>query len=118
MTAPLVELLARARQQGLTIGRGADGTLRIRGPKASEPLARALLARKAEVLTAEPVYNGTALRLDWRREPILTSPQPCVLCRRPTLLIEPWDKRPAHKTCCEAAIRWGTAQDSRREGAA
>ena len=44
-------LLEEARAAGLTVR--ADGDrLVVRGPKWGEPLARALLARKAEVLAA------------------------------------------------------------------
>ncbi len=107
MTASFLALLAEARRAELVLGR-RDGELVIRGPRKHERLVRALLDRKPEVLTVLDVYNGAAPRLDWRREPILADFQPCSLCRHPTLLIEPYDGRPAHKTCAEAAIRWGT----------
>jgi hypothetical protein len=116
MSAPLVEMLAQARRARLVLVRKPDGQLVIRGPRVHEPLVRALLARKAEVLTAAAVYNGAVTRLDWRRERILSDPQPCALCRKPTLLIEPYDGRPAHKTCTEAAIRWGSANGATSDG--
>lgn len=119
MTA-LIELLAVARNAGLTLARiedarGEDDTLRVRGPRSAENVVRDLLGRKDHVLSTVSVYNGTALRLDWRREPILGDFQPCALCRRPTLLIEPYDGRPCHKSCAEAAIRWGAASGRKEQ---
>lgn len=116
MTSTLIELLARARRSGLVLTHQADGQLIIRGPRAYEPTVRALLARKADVLGLMAIYNGHVQRLDWRREPILDKPQPCILCRRSTLLIEPYDSQPAHKSCCEAAIRWGAPQAAQPDG--
>ena len=110
MTTTLIELLAAARRAGLVIAYQPDGQLVIRGPRAHEPLVRSLLARKPEVLTALAVYNGDAPKLDWRKGRILEQLQPCVLCGKRTLLIEPYDERPCHKTCAEAAIRWGSAR--------
>jgi hypothetical protein len=120
MTA-LIELLTEAREAGLTLARiegarGEDDTLRVRGPRSADALVRELLTRKDAVLTAIAVYDGSADRLDWRRERILDDFQPCALCRRPTLLIEPYDGRPCHKTCAEAAVRWGTAHAARSDG--
>ena len=109
MSIPVIELAARARRAGLTVARKPDGQLVIRGPRQHEQLARALRSRKPAVTAIFAVLHGDAPRLDWRREPILDQPRPCVLCRRPTILIEPYDGRPCHKTCAEAAIRWGTA---------
>jgi hypothetical protein len=49
---------------------------------------------------------------------ILEQPQNCVLCGRQTLLIEPYDGRPCHKSCAEdaigqrAAMAPGTSQTS------
>lgn len=108
----LLESLSRARQAGLVLTR-RDTELVIRGPRAYESLVRVLLNRKADVLALLPVYNGTATRLDWRQEPILSEPEPCVLCHWPALLIEPYDQRPCHKTCAEAALRWGTQSGAR-----
>jgi len=67
MTAPFLSLISDARRAGLTAARLPDGQLVIRGPRAQESLVRALLDRKAEVLTVLPVFNGEAPRLDWRR---------------------------------------------------
>lgn len=112
MTTPLLELLAAARRAELVLARRADGQLVIRGPRKHEQLVRALLDRKPDVLAVLAVCSGGAPRLDWRREPILEQPRPCALCCRPTLLIEPYDGRPCHKTCAEAAIRWGTTANA------
>jgi hypothetical protein len=112
----VIELLAQARKAQLTLSRGEDDTLRVRGPRSAEPLVRELLSRKDAVLTTVSVYNGFAERLDWRRGRILDQPQPCVLCGKNTLLIEPYDSRPCHKSCAEAAIRWGSAADARPGG--
>lgn len=103
----LIELLASSRRAVLSLSQ-RDGQLVIRGDRAHGRLVRAVLDRKPDVLAVLAVYNGDAPRLDWRREPILDQAKPCTLCARPTLMIEPYDKRPCHKTCAEAAIRWGT----------
>jgi hypothetical protein len=116
MTTSLIDLLAGARHAGFVFARNADGQLVIRGPRSAEPLVRQLLARKAEVLTTVSVYNGAATRLDWRKGHILDQSQPCVLCGKRTLLIEPYDGRPCHKTCAEAAIRWGAVQAAASAG--
>ncbi len=116
MTTALIEMLTRARRAGLVLALRAGGQLVIRGPRSCEPLVQALLARKADVITVLAVYNGHVPRLDWRREPILDHLQPCVLCRRPTLLIEPYDGRPCHKSCAEASIRWGTLPGKQADG--
>ena len=118
MTTSLIGMLAGARGAGLIFAHSADGQLVIRGPRSAEPLVRQLLARKAEVLTVVSVYNGAAARLDWRKDQILDQPQLCVLCGKRTLLIEPYDGRPCHKTCAEAAIRWGTTPAAKKGQAA
>ncbi len=113
MTTSLLELIAAARRAELVVTRRSDGQLVIRGPRQHEQLVRALLDRKPDVLA---VYAGEADRLDWRRQRILDEPRPCSLCRRPTLLIEPYDKRPCHKSCAEAAIRRGITGAVHRDG--
>lgn len=100
----IIELLAEAHRVGLALSREPDDTLRIRGPRAAGPIARQLLARKNDVLATVSIYNGQVARLDWRKGTILEQPQPCVLCGRQTLLIEPYDGQPCHKTCAEDAI--------------
>ena len=110
MTA-LIHLLAQARRARLFIDQAPDGRLVIRGDNQHEQLAQALLARKPDVLTVVHVWNGRAPRLDWRRARVADRPEPCVLCRRNTLLRDPWDSQPCHKTCLETAIRWGAAPD-------
>ncbi len=102
MTAPFLSLISDARRAGLTAARLPDGQLVIRGPRAQESLVRALLDRKAEVLTVLPVF-----------EPILGDYKPCALCGRSTWLIEPYDGRPCHKTCAEAVLRWGTVPSAK-----
>jgi hypothetical protein len=116
MTTVLIQLLAQARRSGLVFVHGPDDQLVIRGPRACESLVRALLARKADVLGIMAIYNGLVTRLDWRKGRILDQPRPCVLCGKKTLLIEPYDGRPCHKTCAETAIRWGTARGARTDG--
>lgn len=100
----VIELLAEAHRVGLALWREPDDTLRIRGPRAAGPIARQLLARKNDVLATVSVYNGQVARLDWRKGTILEQPRLCVLCGRQTLLIEPYDGQPCHKTCAEDAI--------------
>lgn len=122
MTA-LIELLAQARQAGLAITRivgacGEEDTLRIRGPRSAESLVRELLARKKDALTTVHVYNGAAPSLDWRKGRILDQSGPCVLCGNKTLLIEPYDGRPCHKSCAEAAISTGTMPAAKKDRAA
>ena len=114
----LIDLLAQAQRIRLALSCGPDETLHIRGPRTAEPLVRQLLARKAEVLTTVSVYTGAAPRLDWRKGQILDQPQSCVLCGKQTLLIEPYDSRPCHKTCAEAAIRWGATPAAKKGQAA
>jgi len=108
MTAPLLELLASARRAGLIFTGQADGQLVIRGPRRHEQLVRSLLARKPDVLTVLAAYTGEVTGLDWRHVRVLNEPRLCALCGRPALLFEPYDQRPCHKVCAEAAIRWGT----------
>jgi hypothetical protein len=114
MTA-LLDMLAAARRAGLVLTR-RDDQLVIRGPREHEQLVRALLDRKPDVLAVLAVYNGEVPRLDWRREPLLADYKPCALCRRSTLLVEPFDGRPCHKTCAEAVIRWGTVPAAKATG--
>lgn len=120
MTA-LIELLAQARQAGLTLtriegARGEEDTLRIRGARSAEALVRELLARKKDALTTVSVYNGAVPCLDWRKGRIHDQPKPCVLCGKRTLLIEPYDGRPCHKGCAEAAIGRGAVPGRRAAG--
>jgi len=116
MTAPLLDLLASARRAGLILTRQAEGQLVIRGPRTHEQLVQSLLARKPDVLTVLAVYAGEVTGLDWRHARVLDKKQPCTLCRRPALLVEPYDQRPCHKTCAETMIRWGTAPAARSDG--
>lgn len=102
MTA-LLDLMRQAHQAGLRLASEEGGGLQIRGSRAHEALVRQLLERKAEVLGAVGVYNGVVPVLDWRKFPISAQPRACVICRRPTLLLD-WDRRPCHKRCAERAI--------------
>jgi hypothetical protein len=118
---PLIELLTQARQAGLTLTRIAgarsdEDSLHIRGPRSAEPLVQELLGRKKEVLTTVAIYNGLVTCLDWRKGRILDQPQPCLLCSKKTLLIEPYDGRPCHKSCAEAAIGPGAVPGRRAGG--
>jgi hypothetical protein len=115
MTA-LVHLLTQARRARLYVDTAPDGRLVIRGDRQHERLAQALLARKPQVLTVVHVWNGRAPRLDWHRARVADSPSPCILCRRNTLLRDPWDGKPCHKTCLETAIRWGAVPDAATPG--
>lgn len=114
----VIDLLVQARNARLTLTRGEDDTLRIRGPRSAETLVHELLERKEQVLTTVAIYNGLVERIDWRKGRILDQPKPCVLCGKKTLLIEPYDGRPCHKTCAEAAIRWGTVPATKKGRAA
>jgi hypothetical protein len=119
----VIDLLVQARQAGLTLtridgARADEDTLRVRGPRSAEPLVQELLSRKKDVLTTVSVYNGLVTCLDWRKGRILDQSQPCVLCGKKTLLIEPYDGRPCHKSCAQAAIRWGTRPAEKKGRAA
>ena len=105
VSAPLVVLLGRARTAGLHIS-ATDGRLHITGPREHGALARALLARKPDVLTLVDAYNGPPRLLDWQAAAV-RDPAPCVLCGRPALLRDPYDGVPMHRTCAERAVRWG-----------
>jgi len=102
MTAALLDLLGQARRAGLTLGRDGD-QLTIRAPATAAPLARALLARKAEVFETLDVSTGNAPVLDWQAAEH-THLAPCVACGRPARLRDPYDHRPWHKTCAEARL--------------
>lgn len=114
---PLLDSIAAARRAGLVLTRKPDGQLVIRGPREHEQLVRSLLDRKHDVLAVLAVYTGDARCLDWRHARVLADMQPCVLCQRPSLLIEPYDGRPCHKMCAEAAIRSGAVPAMRRRAA-
>lgn len=101
MTA-LTDLLRQAQAAGFRLATD-NGMLQLNGPRSHETLARKLLARKADVLAAVDVYNGTVPVLDWCRFPISDQPRQCVICGRITVLLD-WDRRPCHKQCAEAAI--------------
>ncbi len=99
----LITLITRARKAGLTLDR--DGSkLSVRGDRRHEHLVRAILNRKAEVLGLVDVYAGRAQHLDWRSATVAEKAGRCVLCRKWSLLRDPYDRQPCHKTCAERAI--------------
>lgn len=102
---PLLVLLGRARTAGLHIT-ATEGRLRITGPREHGALARALLRRKDEVLALVDIYNGHRRLLDWRAAAV-RGPAPCILCGGPSLLRDPHDGTPLHRTCAELAIHRG-----------
>lgn len=106
MSAPILDLINRARTAGVLVGRGADGTLTLRAPEAAAPLAKQLRQRQADVLAL----------FDWRRARVADDPQPCLLCHRPAILRDPVEHRPAHKVCVDRLIRPAAATPT--EGAA
>lgn len=98
MTA--AELLARATGAGFTLTAAADGTLRIRGPRDHEQLARELMARKAEVLDAigaDPRAGFIRTGIDPTRPAA-----PCPICGFPTYT--PEGEEPATCTRCIAHV--------------
>src|SRR5690554_4047822 len=102
---PLLILLGRARTAGLHIT-ATEGRLRITGPREHNALARALLRHKSEVLFLVDVYNGRRRLLDWRAAAV-RGPAPCILCGGPSILRDPHDGAPLHRTCAELAIQRG-----------
>src|SRR5690554_979198 len=108
---PLLILLARARTAGLHIT-ATEGRLLITGPRKHGALARALLRRKDEVLHLVDVYNGRRRLLDWSAAAV-RRPAPCILCGGPSLLRDPHDGTPLHRTCAELAIHRGLSITTR-----
>lgn len=99
----LVELAAAAVMAGVKLS-AVDGELKTKGPKSARSLARAIHARKADVLRlVDHIDHG--LGLDWHDAPFHDPGQLCVLCGRKAFLADPYDKRPMHKTCAEAVLR-------------
>jgi hypothetical protein len=49
--------------------------------------------------------------LDWRHAKVSDTPRPCVLCRRPALLIDPDTAEPKHKICAEAQLGEALSRD-------
>lgn len=54
---PVAELVAQARAAGVTISRGDDGHLRMRGPRRAAEIAQALRDREDEVLAFLPAHR-------------------------------------------------------------
>jgi len=90
----------------------------IDGPAGTGHLITALRRRPDVVAHAIHVYTGAAAVLDWsglHRAAVVTPSRPCRFCGRPTMLLDPFDRLPCHKTCAEAAIR-GTVAHHRPAG--
>jgi hypothetical protein len=87
---PVILLLQRARAVGVTVGRTGRGALVLDIPPRAAGLAAALHACEPQLLAL----------FDWRRAPVAQR-APCLLCRRPALLRDPADHRPAHKVCVD-----------------
>src|SRR5690606_13203350 len=102
---PLLILLGRARTAGLHIT-ATEGRLRITGPREHSALARALLRRTSEVLFLVHVYNGRRRPLDWRAAAVRRR-APGILCGGRSILRDPHDGAPLHRTCAERAIHQG-----------
>lgn len=111
----LIQTVAAALAAGATITRDADRLI-VRGPQAVRSYARALLARKDEVLTLVDYLTGGASALVWRTAKVADRPGRCVLCGKGALLLDPYDGRPCHKTCAEQALAPTTHPE--RQGAA
>jgi hypothetical protein len=90
---PVILLLQRARAARVTVGRTARGALTLDIPPQAANLAPTLHAREPQLLAL----------FDWHRAPV-AQPAPCLLCRRPALLRDPVDHRPAHKVCVDALL--------------
>src|SRR5690606_42149284 len=67
---------------------------------------RALLRRKDELLPLVDIYNGHRRLLDWSAAAV-RGPAPCILCGGPSILRDPHDGTPLHRTCAERAIHQG-----------
>jgi hypothetical protein len=101
-----IQLLANAQRAGVTLTRTWLG-IDLGGPPQTRPLIAALRDRSALLRNTFWVYTGVAPLLDWRNEhraTVITPARPCHLCRKPTGLLDPFDHRPCHKLCAEAAI--------------
>jgi hypothetical protein len=102
------QLLADAQRAGITMTRNPAGTgINVDGPPTAGPLVAALRERTALLRNVYWVYTGVAPLLDWQNEHRVTvaPTRPCHLCGQPTSLLDPFDRRPCHKTCAEAAIK-------------
>ena len=109
MSTTLITLLARARTAGIKLSRHPDGGLRIQAPATAAPIAKTLRARQADVLPLLGALGLDPVVLNWRDAWLADDPAPCVICRRPALLRDPYDNRPMHKTCAERLLTGATA---------
>lgn len=102
---PLITLLTRAKQVGLTLHRDRD-RLVVRGNPTAAHLGGELIARKKDLFACDllPLYQGVTEGLDWRAASI-GEMAPCLLCGRPALCREPYDGRSCHKVCAEEQLK-------------
>ncbi|GLH97130.1 hypothetical protein [Phytohabitans aurantiacus] len=104
-----IQVLADAQRAGVTLTRNPTGTgINVDGPPAAGPLVADLRERGALLRHVFWVYTGIAPLLDWQNEhraTVIEPTRPCHLCGRPTSLLDPFDRRPCHKTCAETAIK-------------
>lgn len=98
---PVAELLTQARAAGITISRGDDGHLKMRGPRRAAEIAQALRSREDEVLELLPAHRclcgtttGVRLYISGWRCPEHT---PAALAGRP----EPGEDKPPLRTTSE-----------------
>jgi hypothetical protein len=116
------QLLADAQRAGITLNRNPTGTaINVDGPPAARSLVADLRERTALLRNVFWVYTGVAPLLDWQNEHRATVIDParlCHLCARATSLLDPFDRRPCHKTCAEEAIKPRAAPPARARPAA
>lgn len=104
----LLELLVAARAARIELFRGTTGILRMRRPDDAAPLAGQLIGRKKDLLAVVDFYSGTTATLGWKTARTAPDGSTCVLCGGSTMLLDPYDGQPCHKTCYETAIAPGT----------
>ncbi|MFC0533949.1 hypothetical protein [Phytohabitans kaempferiae] len=101
-----IQLLARAQDAGVTLTRTGTG-IDLDGPADARPLIAARRDRQPLLRNAFWLYTGAARLLDWRTEhraTVIARTELCHLCDQPTVLLDPFDRQPCHKTCAEAAL--------------
>jgi hypothetical protein len=112
-----IQLLADAQRAGITLNRNPAGTaINVDGPPVARSLVADLRERTALLRNMFWVYTGIAPLLDWQNEhraTVIDPARPCHLCGRPTSLLDPFDRRPCHKTCAEAAIKPSSSHTER-----
>lgn len=101
-----IQLLAHAQDAEITLTRTGT-SVDLDGPATARPLITALHARQPLLRNAFWVYTGAARLLDWRtdcRATVTARTELCHLCDQPTVLLDPFDRQPCHKTCAETAL--------------